>query len=204
IKQIILPGLYSLPVIFESGQNTLMIVACALGVLLLILLAIIIYVVRRARLKKTSDKPIPQKPQSVPVPTSQPAPEPAAGTIQAVTAVPQPTPVPTSVAIQQPVEAIDQSVAPSQAPSGVSDEEINEWLQQGMILVRDGDNAGGEKMFRKVAQARTDEPKAWLWLGYILAQKQEWRAAERCFKLAQKYGHPNAEKALIWLQDQVT
>ena len=75
-------------------------------------------------------------------------------------------------------------------------------MDSGIESVKNGDLDEGHRYLRQVVQAKPEEASAWLWLGYISAQKQEYHAAERCFRAAKKYNHPKAGQALEWLEKQ--
>ena len=81
-------------------------------------------------------------------------------------------------------------------------QQIEDWMEEGKLLVRSGNFEAGHALFRKIVQQKPEEAGAWLWLGYLAAREKNWRGAERCFKLAKKYDHPKADQALIWLEKQ--
>jgi TolA-binding protein len=181
IKQLVLPGLYAIPSMMDNSSNQVLLGMICLGLVGIIVLSALL--ASRRKTKKTIQAGAPE--------SDVPADHPAASDQLPVETQPAPPDIesPPAPGIQPPKEK-------------VSDEQISVILKSGIALVRDGDYATGEQMFRKVIEYRPEEPKAWLWLGYLLGRKKEYRAAERCFKLAQKFGHPKAEEALIWLDAQ--
>jgi len=92
--------------------------------------------------------------------------------------------------------------APVPPPVPAMDDQIKIWLQEGTSQVRAGNYDEGYNILRKVVQEKPDEAGAWLWLGYLAARKEDWRSAERCFRIAKSYHHPKADKALHWLDEQ--
>jgi len=170
--------------LFDSGTNRLVFGLVALA---LVILALSIVIFRRYRRGAI---------QGVTEPASPESPPPAAETD---------LPLKTST-----VEAADLR---TEEPPGVEEpqgmdapslsaEQIEQQMRHGMTLVRDGNYEEGHRTFRQIVQQNPDQAGAWLWLGYLAARKEDWRAAERCFRLAKKYHHPKADRALEWLQEQ--
>jgi len=174
---------------FESNNNQLLI---GLVLLVLIILGSYFFIYRPYRRRAITAQAEPVEPLvTAPVIASDPSGE--TGAMQ-----------PQSATIQPDTEPEPQIAAPAPAtvPVVISDEQIKEQMVLGASLVRDGNYDKGYQVFRQVVQNKPDEAGAWLWLGYLSARKGDWRAAERCFRLAKNYKHPNADRALDWLGDQ--
>jgi Tol biopolymer transport system component len=172
----------------ESNTNRLL---TGLVLLALFILGIYFFVYRPYRHRALSSLAEPAAPFT-------PAPEIATDTSGETATVPQP-------ATLQPMPEPEVQVtepAPATVPAVITEEQIKEQMVLGTTLVRDGKYKAGYKVFRQVVQQKPDEAGAWLWLGYLAAREEDWRAAERCFRLAKNYNHPNADQALEWLADQ--
>jgi TolA-binding protein len=98
-------------------------------------------------------------------------------------------------------KAPDMPVEEKPAPLP-SHEEIENTFQQGVELVRAGKAEEGIAQLTKVITAEPENNVAWFWLGIASARQKEYRVAERCFLQAKRHGHPEAEKALVWLKTQ--
>jgi TolA-binding protein len=127
--------------------------------------------------------------QPVPVQSVTPSPQPAST---------QPMPVegqeetpPTQPVPAQPAELPSEVVEPGEDVQGL--------LQQGISQVKGPEIVQGMEKLRRVVQLDPDNANAWLWLGWAAAQQKDLRAADSCFRRAQKLGHPKAEDGLKWL-----
>ncbi len=80
-----------------------------------------------------------------------------------------------------------------------ADTQAEVWMREGVAYVKQGKNKEALRTLRKVVRVTPENPTAWLWLGLAAARTGDHRAAERCFKHAEKLGHPKAKQALEWL-----
>jgi tetratricopeptide (TPR) repeat protein len=80
-----------------------------------------------------------------------------------------------------------------------ADAQAEVWLREGVALAKQGKNKEALRTLRKVVRVTPDNPTAWLWLGLTAARSGDARSAERCFKRADRLGHPKAQQALEWL-----
>ncbi|HEX5839768.1 MAG TPA: tetratricopeptide repeat protein, partial [Anaerolineales bacterium] len=90
-----------------------------------------------------------------------------------------------------------------QPPAPPSAEDVQAAFQQGVALVRAGQAEEGIAELRKVVAAEPGNNEAWFWLAIAAVRQKSYRLAERCFLQAKKHGHPEADKALEWLQKQL-
>lgn len=84
----------------------------------------------------------------------------------------------------------------------LSAEQTEEMLMEGIAQIKAGELHPGSAKLRQVIQGDPDNGEAWLWLGWAASEQKEIRTAERCFLQAENLGHPQAAKALEWLQKQ--
>ena len=101
------------------------------------------------------------------------------------------------------------SAAPPQLSSGLDpqpdplpSQDVQELLREGIAAIRSQDVASGMDKLKGVIRIAPDNAEAWLWLGWAAFQDHQVRTAQRCFLQAKKLGHPQADKALQWLEAQ--
>jgi uncharacterized protein YycO len=87
-------------------------------------------------------------------------------------------------------------------PPAMSFEECNKLLAEANAFMNTRKYNEAESILRKILRASEKNAPAWLMLGVLLAQKRDFRTAERCFLRALHLGHSGAEKALAWLKSQ--
>ncbi len=87
-------------------------------------------------------------------------------------------------------------------PKGEPGPEVFIQLKRGVDQVKANQNAAGRETLKQVLQQAPDNAIAWLWSGMAATRMKDWRAAEQCFRQAKRLGHPKADDALKWLDEQ--
>lgn len=110
-----------------------------------------------------------------------------------------------------PAEPAEQTVAQAESVQTVqeaADSQVvqlaasgnDELLRRGAELIRAGDVEGGISCLRKILEDEPENPRAWMWLGWAAVRQNDRKTAERCFRQAERLGHPKANEALSWLK----
>lgn len=98
------------------------------------------------------------------------------------------------------IEAVE--INPPPIPKTPPGPEVFIQLKRGVDQVKARQNAAGRETLKQVLQQAPDNAIAWLWSGMAATRMKDWRAAEQCFLQAKRLGHPKADDALKWLEEQ--
>jgi Tol biopolymer transport system component len=102
----------------------------------------------------------------------------------------------------QPLEVrVKADVPKSEVPvEPVAEEQILNWLIEGIEQIKGGGYKAGTEKLIKVLQEMPENASAWMWLGWAAGKQNDLRKAEGCFTEARRLGHPRAEEGLAWLK----
>ena len=99
--------------------------------------------------------------------------------------------------------AIEEKIVPTaETTLEPSPDKLEKDFQNGVNLVHAGKASEGISELTKVIRVEPGNSAAWFWLGIASARLKDNRSAERCFLQAKRYGHPEADQALLWLRQQ--
>jgi len=161
----------------RSGPDflTILILTCVGALFLFVILPVVLIIRRRRKKRRLED--------TQPVRTGRILPAQGATSHATVVKSPHTTPEPT----QEPVQVSEA-------------EQVSEWLQDGIQLVRKGQLERGAALLHMVVERESNNGTAWMWLGWAAAKSGDRRLAKRCFQHARRLGHPRASQALTWLR----